>query len=68
MNNVNPGNFMNELNNFANTVQGDPKQQVQELLNSGKMDQNTYSMYSRVAEAFTSGNPMQAVSMIFGKK
>lgn len=67
MPNIGPNNFMNELNKFAGTVQGDPRQQVQELLNSGKMSQQTYSKYQQVAQAFQSGNMLQAISMMFGK-
>lgn len=58
---------MGELNKFADTVQGDPQQQVQSLLNSGQMSQQTYSKYNRVAQAIQSGNVIQAMAMIFGK-
>lgn len=64
---INQNNFMGELNKFADTVQGDPQQQVQNLLNSGQMSQQTYSKYNRVAQAIQSGNMMQAMAMIFGK-
>ena len=58
---------MDELNKFAGTVQGDPQQQVQNLLNSGQMSQQTYSKYNQVAQAIQSGNMMQAIAMIFGR-
>lgn len=62
---VNEQNFVDELNKFAGTVNGDPRQQVQNLLNSGQMSQETYSKFSRFAEAFQSGNAMQAIAMMF---
>lgn len=64
---INQNNFMDELNKFAGTVQGDPQQQVQNLLNSGQMSQQTYSKYNQVAQAIQSGNMMQAIAMIFGR-
>lgn len=64
---VNGQNFMEELNKFAGTVQGDPKQQVQDLLNSGKMSQQTYAKYQKVAQEFQNGNMPGAIASIFGK-
>ena len=64
---INQNNFMDELNKFVSTVQGDPQQQVQNLLNSGQMSQQTYSKYNQVAQAIQSGNMMQAIAMIFGR-
>lgn len=64
---VNGQNFIEELNKFAGTVQGDPRQQVQNLLNSGQMSQQTYSKYQQVAQAFQNGNMLQAIAMMFGK-
>ena len=66
MNNINPLNFISQLQQFAKTIQGDPKQQVEQLVASGQMSQETYSQYSRVADAFSSGNTNGAMSMIFG--
>ena len=46
------GNFqqmMGKLNQFRQSFKGDPKQQVQELLNSGKMSQNQYNQLSQMA-------------------
>ena len=40
---------MNQFNQFRNTFQGDPKQQVQQLLNSGRMSQNQYNQLSQMA-------------------
>lgn len=67
MTNIGPGNFMDELNKFANNYQGDPKAEVQNLLNSGKMSQQAYSRFNQMASAIQSGNPMQAIAAIFGK-
>jgi len=40
MNNL--SNFMNQFNQFRNMFNGDPRQQVQQLLNSGKITQSQY--------------------------
>lgn len=42
-------NMMQSLNQFRQNLQGDPKQQVQQLLNSGKMSQNQYNQLSQMA-------------------
>lgn len=42
-------NFMQRLNQFRQSFQGDPKQQVQELLNSGRMSQSDYNKLSQMA-------------------
>ena len=42
-------NLMQRLNQFKQSFQGDPKQQVQQLLNSGKMSQNQYNQLSQMA-------------------
>lgn len=62
---VNQNNFVEELNKFAETVQGDPRQQVQNLLNSGQMSQQTYAKYQQVAQAFQNGNMLDAIATIF---
>lgn len=41
--------MMSKLNQFKQSFQGDPKQQVQQLLNSGKMTQNQYNQLSQMA-------------------
>ena len=66
MNNINPGNFMAALNNFARNYQGDPKAEVQNLLNSGQMSQQTYSKFNSIANAIQNGNPMAAIASLFG--
>jgi len=42
-------NLMSKLNQFRQTFHGDPKQQVQQLLNSGQMSQNQYNQLSQMA-------------------
>ncbi len=42
-------NLVNQLNQFRSGLQVDPKQQVQELLNSGKMSQTQYNQLSQMA-------------------
>lgn len=42
-------NLVNQLNQFRNNFRGDPRQQVQELLNSGKMSQSQYNQLSQTA-------------------
>lgn len=64
---VNGQNFMDELNKFAGNIQGDPRQQVQNLLNNGQMSQQTYSRYQKIAEQIQSGNAMQAIMSLFGR-
>ena len=48
--NMNPmTNLVNQLNQFRQSFSGDPKQQVQQLLNSGRMSQNQYNQLSQMA-------------------
>lgn len=42
-------NMMAQLNQFRQTFQGNPKQQVQQLLNSGKMSQEQFNQLSQMA-------------------
>ena len=67
MNSINQNNFVEELNKFAANYQGDPKAEVQNLLNSGKMSQQTYSKLNQMANAIQSGNMMQAIAAMFGR-
>lgn len=47
---MNPmANLVNQLNQFRQSFSGDPKQQVQQLLNSGRMSQNQYNQLSQMA-------------------
>ena len=48
----NLANVMNQFNQFRSTFQGDPKQKVQELLNSGQMTQEQYNQLSSMAQLF----------------
>lgn len=41
--------MMQRLNQFRQSFNGDAKQQVQQLLNSGKMSQNQYNQLSQLA-------------------
>lgn len=41
--------LVEKLNQFKNSFSGDPKQQVQQLLNSGRMTQNQYNQLSQMA-------------------
>ena len=42
-------NMMTQLNQFRQTFQGYAKQQVQQLLNSGKMSQEQFNQLSQMA-------------------
>ena len=44
--------LIGKLNQFGQSFQGDPKQQVQQLLNSGKMSQSQYNQYRQMAQQF----------------
>lgn len=49
------GNAMNmiqSLNQFAQAFRGDPKQQVQQLLNSGRMSQDQFNQLQQMAQQF----------------
>lgn len=42
-------NMVNRLNQFRNSFNGDPKQQAQQLLNSGQMSQSQYNQLAQLA-------------------
>lgn len=42
-------NFMSQFNRFRQSFQGDPKQQVQQLMNSGQMSQQQFNQISQMA-------------------
>ena len=49
------GNAMNmiqSLNQFAQAFRGDPKQQVQQLLSSGRMSQDQFNQLQQMATQF----------------
>ena len=52
-------NFMQQFNQFKTNFRGDPKQQVQQLLESGQMSQDQFNQLSEMAKQFQS---------IFGSK
>ena len=45
-------NLIQQFNQFRSTFQGDPKQQVQNLLNSGQMTQEQFTQLSSMARDF----------------
>lgn len=45
----NMSGFIQRLNQFRQNFTGDPRQQVQQLLNSGKMSQAQYNQLSQMA-------------------
>lgn len=42
--------IMTEVNKFAQTIKGDPKQMVMQLLNSGQMSQADFNKYAQMAQ------------------
>lgn len=52
---ANMTNFMNALNQFRYTFSGDPKQRVQQLLNSGQMSQEQFQQLSQMATQLQNG-------------
>ena len=42
--------FMQQFNQFKNQFKGDPRQQVQNLLNSGRMSQSQFNQFRSMAE------------------
>ena len=42
--------IMNEFNKFKNSFKGDPRAEVQRLLNSGQMTQEQYNRLSQMAD------------------
>jgi len=45
----NMANFMSQFNQFRNSFAGDPKQQVQQMLNNGQMSQQQFNQLSQLA-------------------
>lgn len=43
------GNMMQNLMNFARTIQGNPEQIVRGLVSSGRMSQQQFEQYSQMA-------------------
>lgn len=44
--------MIQQFNQFRNSFQGDPKQKVQELLNSGQMSQQQFNQLQQQATQF----------------
>ena len=44
-----PMNFMQQLQQFAATIRGNPQEIVQNLLQSGKMSNEQYQQFSQIA-------------------
>ncbi len=45
-------NMMQRYNEFKNSFQGDPQQQLQQMLNSGKISQAQLNQYVQMAKQF----------------
>lgn len=45
-------NMINQFNQFRQSFQGNPQQQVQELLNSGRMSQEQFNQLKQLADQF----------------
>ena len=43
-------NLISQLKQFRSTFQGDPRQQVQQLLNSGRMSQQQFNQFQAMAQ------------------
>lgn len=41
--------IIKEVNEFQKTFRGDPKQEVQNLLNSGKLSQGQFNQFAQIA-------------------
>ena len=46
------GGLMQRFEQFRQTFRGDPKQQVQQMLNSGKISQQQYNQAVQMAQQF----------------
>lgn len=49
INRTNGNDFISRFNQFRQTINGDPRAQVQNLLNSGRVSQEQYNMAVRQA-------------------
>ena len=50
----NMANMMSQFQQFKSNFQGDPRQKVQELINSGRMTQEQFNQLSQLAQQFQS--------------
>lgn len=53
-NNSGYNNIINEINNFKKSFHGNPKDEVQRLLNSGQMSQADFNRYRQTANQILS--------------
>ena len=51
---ANMANLMRQIQQFKANFQGDPKQKVQDLLNSGQMSQQQFNQFSQLAQQLQS--------------
>lgn len=49
MNMGNIGNIMTQLQQFQRTLQGDPRQQIQQMLNTGQISQQQFNQAAQMA-------------------
>ena len=49
MNMGNVGNFMAQLQNFQQTLRGDPRQQIQQMLNTRQISQQQFNQAAQMA-------------------
>lgn len=52
--NPNPQNFIQQFNQFRQNFSGDPRQKIQEMLNSGKVSPQQYQNAMQMANRFKS--------------
>ena len=50
MQNQMPGNLLQRLQQFQQMFRGDPRQQIQQMLNSGKISQGQYNQAVQIAQ------------------
>lgn len=51
-NQLNNNNIVSQFNEFRKTIQGNPQQMVQQLLQSGRMSQADYNRLRQMAQEF----------------
>mgnify|MGYP007012504040 CR=1 FL=1 len=52
MQNQMPGNLLQRFQQFQQMFRGDPRQQIQQMLNSGKVSQQQYNNAVQMAQQF----------------
>ena len=48
----NPNSLLQQFMQFKNSFRGDPKQQIQQMMNSGRVTQEQYDQAVRMAQQF----------------